>query len=52
MGRYDANELELLSEINLFLSHRLTDFVFEIFEVRNSALKSDFNSWHKEVRKK
>lgn len=52
MGRYDANELGLLSAIALFLSHRLTDFVFEIFEVRNSALKSDFNSWHKEIRKK
>lgn len=52
MGRYDANELRLLSAIALFLSHRLADFAFEVFKVSNSNLKSDFNAWHKEARKK
>lgn len=51
MGRYDDNELRLLSAIALFLSHRLADFVFEIFKDTGPALKSDFSSWHREVRK-
>ncbi|GEM_PF-2762325 len=52
MGRYDANELRLLSAIGLFLSHRLGDFVFDIFEARSPSLRADFNAWHKEVKKK
>lgn len=52
MGRYDANELRLLSAIALFLSHRLSDFAFDVFEVSKPSLKSEFNAWHKEVKKK
>lgn len=51
MGRYDEDDASLLSEMALFLAHRLTDFAFSIFEVTNHELKADFDRWHKEVKK-
>lgn len=52
MGRYDEKQLSLLSAISLFLSHRLADYVFDVFKTVNPSLKADFNNWHKEARKK
>lgn len=52
MGRFDEKQLSLLSAISLFLSHRLADYVFDVFKTVNPSLKTDFNSWHKEARKK
>ncbi len=51
LGRYDEDEAGFLSEMALFLAHRLTDLVVSIFEVTNAELKSDFQTWHRQVKK-
>lgn len=50
LGCYDENEAFLLSELALFLTHRLADFVFTLFEVTYDDLKTDFKKWHEQVK--
>lgn len=51
VGRYDADELSSLSEMALFLAHRLADLTFDTFQATDSNLRTDFDKWHREVKK-